>query len=134
MVPVMENITLWHERDISHSSVERIIFPDAFIVLDYSVHRMADVVKNLKVDKARMKENLEQSKRNILSSKLLLKLIDKNMSRKNAYSLVQKYIVDSNTSKGKHGSNLKILGKVDFEKYKKDIKSMSSKIIKNLSV
>ena len=134
MVPVMENITLWHERDISHSSVERVIFPDAFIILDYAIHRMADVIKNLKVNKTRMKENLEKSERNILSSKLLLKLIDKNISRKDAYALVQKYTDGSDHSKKGQSSKFKQLGEIDFEKHKREIKTMSSKIIKKLSV
>lgn len=127
VAPLMENITLWHERDISHSSVERVIFPDMFIVLDYAVHRMADVIKNLKIDKTRMKKNLEGSKHKILSSKLLLNLIDQKMSRKNAYALVQEYSFGM-SKKVKH------LDEIDFEKYKKQIRFTSNKVIKKLGL
>ena len=128
--PSLENISLWHERDISHSSVERVIFPDAFMLLDYAVHRMVDVLKNLKIDKARMEQNLENSKNKILSSKLLLKLIDQKMSRKDAYTVVQKHIFEDSTK----NSQLKQLDKIDFEKHKKKIISISNKIIKNLGL
>ena len=60
----MENIALWHERDISHSSVERVVFPDAFIICDYAIDRMAQVIGHLYVDSRRMEQNMELSKGN----------------------------------------------------------------------
>lgn len=86
----MENIVLWHERDISHSSVERVIFPDAFILCDYALSRMTQLLKNLKVNTKRMKENLLSSGGEVFSSQILLTLIQKGVDRQEAYSWVQK--------------------------------------------
>ena len=86
----MENIALWHERDISHSSVERVVFPDAFIICDYVVDRMARVIGNLKVDKKRMLENMDLSQGQLFSSHVLLALVDKGLSREEAYTIVQR--------------------------------------------
>ncbi len=86
----MENVALWHERDISHSSVERVIFPDAFIVADYALHRMAILLDGLEVDKKRMQENIDSSQGQIFSSHVLLALVQKGMKREEAYSLVQR--------------------------------------------
>lgn len=85
----MENQALWHERDISHSSVERVIFPDAFILVDYATHRLAELLNNLQVDSARMKKNIELSQGSLFSSHVLLALVDKGLSREEAYSMVQ---------------------------------------------
>ncbi|MCB0363283.1 MAG: adenylosuccinate lyase, partial [Bdellovibrionales bacterium] len=87
----MENISLWHERDISHSSVERVIFPDAFILCDYAVDRMASVLDNLFVDKERMLQNMELSGGHLYSSHVLLALVDGGLSREEAYKLVQSH-------------------------------------------
>ncbi len=87
--PAMENIALWHERDISHSSAERVIMPDAFILADYALNRMAGVVENLVVDKKRMIENMNLSQGQIFSSHLLLALVDKGLKREDAYKEVQ---------------------------------------------
>lgn len=70
----LDNVALWHERDISHSSVERVIFPDAFIVADYAVHRMAVLIDGLDVHKRRMAENIELSQGQLFSSQVLLAL------------------------------------------------------------
>lgn len=86
----MENIALWHERDISHSSVERVAFPDAFILCDYAVHRMAILIEGLNVDRKKMKENIELSQGQLFSSQVLLALVEKGMSRELAYSHVQR--------------------------------------------
>lgn len=86
----LENVSLWHERDISHSSVERVIFPDAFILADYAVARMSDLLKGLYVDKQRMKENFKLSLGQTFSSHVLLALVDKGISREDAYKMVQK--------------------------------------------
>lgn len=96
-VSAFENISLWHERDISHSSVERVIFPDAFILTDYALDRMSHLVKNLTVDKEQMKKNMDISRGKLFSSQVLLKLVEKGLTREEAYSLVQKAaLTDSN--------------------------------------
>lgn len=86
----MENISLWHERDITHSSVERIIIPDSCILLDYMIDTFVDVVSHLLVYPERMIENLNKTKGLIFSQKVLLALIDKGLSRREAYDLVQR--------------------------------------------
>ncbi len=86
----LENIALWHERDISHSSAERVVFPDAFIVADYATHRMAQLLEGLQVNKKRMIENMEQSQGQLYSSHVLLHLVKKGLTREEAYSHVQR--------------------------------------------
>ena len=88
-IAAMENITLWHERDITHSSVERIIFPDSTILLDYMLYLTTHVIKNLRVYKEKMLENLEASRGMVFSQGLLLRLIEKGLTREEAYKLVQ---------------------------------------------
>lgn len=90
VVPALENISLWHERDISHSCVERVIFPDGFILLDYAIHRMTNILEHLVVDGQRMKENMNLSQGQMFSSQLLLALLKKGLSRLEAYGLAQK--------------------------------------------
>jgi adenylosuccinate lyase len=89
-LPAMENIALWHERDISHSSVERIILPDAFIGLHYVLNRFNGVMANLLVHSANMTRNMNVYGGVIFSQRVLLTLIDKGVSREIAYRLVQK--------------------------------------------
>lgn len=89
IIPALENIPLWHERDISHSSVERIIMPDATILLDYMLNRFMKVVDNLIIYEDRMLENIYQTHGVIFSQQVLLKLIDKGLSREEAYDLLQ---------------------------------------------
>ena len=86
----LENVALWHERDISHSSVERVIAPDATILLDFMLHRFTGLVSSLVVDPERMLFNLNMTKGIIFSQKVLLKLIENGMSREDAYEVVQK--------------------------------------------
>lgn len=86
----LENVALWHERDISHSSVERVIFPDAFIVADYAVTRMTTLLEGLDVNKKRMQDNIDSSQGQIFSSHVLLALIHKGLLREEAYALVQR--------------------------------------------
>ena len=86
----LENIAIWHERDISHSCVERVIFPDGFIILDYAVHRMADIIENFVVHKERMKENMNLSQGQLFSSHLLVILLKRGISRQKAYHLIQR--------------------------------------------
>lgn len=89
MIPVMEGIALWHERDISHSSVERIALPDAATATDYLLHLTNRLVDGLVVDTARMRANLEATGGLIYSSTVLLELVESGMSREDAYALVQ---------------------------------------------
>ena len=86
----MENITLWHERDISHSSTERVILPDACLILDYSLALFTSVMKGLQVYPHRMKKNLELTRGLVFSQRIMLALIDKGLSRQKAYKLVQR--------------------------------------------
>ena len=85
----LENIPLWHERDISHSSVERIIMPDSTILLDYMINKFISLVDNITVYPQNIKKNLELTKGLIFSQTLLLKLIQKKMKREDAYKIVQ---------------------------------------------
>ncbi|OGK96964.1 MAG: adenylosuccinate lyase [Candidatus Rokubacteria bacterium RIFCSPHIGHO2_12_FULL_73_22] len=86
----LENVALWHERDISHSSVERVILPDSTIALDYILHLATFVVQGLDVDPARMAENLELSHGLVYSQRVLLELTDRGLARQVAYEIVQK--------------------------------------------
>lgn len=86
----MDNISLWHERDISHSSVERVIIPDAFILSHYLLCRATNLVNNLQVDKQKMLDNIELSKGKIFSASLLSTLVSKKWERNKAYELIQK--------------------------------------------
>jgi adenylosuccinate lyase len=86
----MENVALWHERDISHSSVERVIFPDSTILADYLLDKTATLIEKLVVYPDRMKQNLELTHGLIYSGELLLALVEKNVSREDAYRLVQR--------------------------------------------
>lgn len=89
MMSAYENVPLWHERDISHSSVERIILPDATILLDYMLHRFAGVIEKLMVYPENMQENMQKTLGLVFSQRLLLMLIEKGLSRENAYDTVQ---------------------------------------------
>ncbi len=85
----MENVALWHERDISHSSAERIVLPDSTILLDYMLQKFTKLIDNLVVDEERMLANLGQSYRLVFSGAVLLALVDKGMLREDAYRVVQ---------------------------------------------
>jgi adenylosuccinate lyase len=89
MLTAYENVPLWHERDISHSSAERIILPDATIALNYMLNRFTNIVKNLKVFPENMKKNMDHTLGLIYSQRVLLALIDAGMTREEAYDLVQ---------------------------------------------
>jgi len=86
-----ENVALWHERDISHSSVERVAVPDACIALHFMLGRFEGLVRNLVVSPERMLENLELTRGTVFSGHLLLALVDKGISREEAYAIVQKH-------------------------------------------
>ena len=85
----MENMVLWHERDISHSSAERVILPDSTILLDYMLNKFMDIVSHLVVREDRMSENLNMSKGAVFSGRLLVNLIDKGLTRNEAYDKIQ---------------------------------------------
>jgi adenylosuccinate lyase len=86
----LENVALWHERDISHSSVERVILPDSTILLDYLLSLTTFVIEGLDVDPARMAENLDRSYGLVYSQRVLLKLTDRGLPRQRAYEIVQR--------------------------------------------
>ncbi len=89
-VTAMENVALWHERDISHSSAERIIIPDACTLLDYMLHIFTTVMRGLQVDEERMLANLHMTGGLVFSQRILLALIDKGVGRQEAYKMVQR--------------------------------------------
>jgi adenylosuccinate lyase len=86
----LENVSLWHERDISHSSAERIILPDSNILIDYMLQKIINLIANLNVYPVHMKENLEKTKGLIFSQKIMLELTKKGLSREEAYRIVQR--------------------------------------------
>ncbi len=89
ITPVMEGMALWHERDISHSSVERVALPDAAIATDYVLHLTTGIIEGLVVNSARMRANLDSTGGLIFTSSVLLELVEAGMSREDAYGLVQ---------------------------------------------
>ena len=100
LVPALENIALWHERDISHSSVERVILPDSSIALDYILGLTINVLKDLVVYPERMKKNMELSKGLYFSSKVLVALVEKGLTRDEAYDIVQRNALKSWDTEG----------------------------------
>ena len=106
-VPAMENVALWHERDISHSSVERMIGPDATVTLDFALNRMAGVIEQLLVYPDRMKKNLDSMGGLVFSQRVLLALTQAGVKREDAYRIVQKNAMDVWDSDGeKHFADL----------------------------
>jgi adenylosuccinate lyase len=91
----MENIALWHERDISHSSTERVTLPGSCLLLDYSLALFTSVMKGLQVYPKRMKQNIELTKGLVFSQRVMLALIDKGLSRQKAYEIVQRNAMKS---------------------------------------
>ena len=95
MITAFENINLWHERDISHSSAERIIFPDSLILVDFMLHRFNSVMSNLVVHEDNMVKNAELYGGIVYSQKILLKLVEKGYTREDAYRIVQKHALSA---------------------------------------
>lgn len=93
MIPAYEDVSLWHERDISHSSVERIVLPDATTLLDYMLNRYTSTLSNLIVFKEKMLENIQLTNGVIFSQRVLTTLVDRGLSREASYDLVQKYAI-----------------------------------------
>jgi len=91
----MENVALWHERDISHSSVERVIIPDSTTTLDYMLYKFTNIMENLLVYPENMKKNLEGTHGLIFSQRVLLTLVEKGLSREKSYELVQRNAMQS---------------------------------------
>jgi adenylosuccinate lyase len=91
VTPALENVALWHERDISHSSVERMIAPDATVTLDFALHRLTGIMDKLIVYPGRMQENLDRLSGLVFSQRVLLALTQAGLSREDAYKLVQKH-------------------------------------------
>ena len=90
LIAALENIALWHERDISHSSVERVIFPDSFLLVDFMLDEMTKIIRNMRVYPKQMMANIQKTRGLIFSQRLLTACIKKGMSRFDAYALVQK--------------------------------------------
>lgn len=123
-VAALENVALWHERDISHSSVERIIIPDSCIAINYSLDLMIKLIKNLLIYPANMLKNLNLTRGLVFSQTVLLKLIDKGLSREDAYRIVQKSAMDVWADQNKFFKNvlldskevMAVLSKPDLDK------------------
>lgn len=112
----IENVALWHERDISHSSVERVIIPDSCIVLDYMMDLTIKLISNLLVYPEKMMDNLNLTRGLIYSQTVLLHLIDKGISREEAYKIVQKHAMDVWADPNKNLKN-ELLNSDDVKKY-----------------
>ncbi len=106
-ISAMENIALWHERDISHSSVERIIFPDSTILIDYMLNRFLNVIENLVIKEKNMIKNAHKYGEIIYSQSCLLKLLEHNYTREEAYKIVQKEALDAFSNDGNFRENMK---------------------------
>ena len=105
-IAALENIPLWHERDISHSSAERIIFPDSLILVDFMLDRFKGIVENLVVHKDNMIKNTDKFGGIVFSQKVLLSLVAKGLSREDAYKIVQKNALDAFNNHGNFKANL----------------------------
>ena len=91
----LDNIALWHERDISHSSAERFVFPDSTVTLDFALNRLTDVVSNLVIKEDNIKNNLHKTHDIFVSQRIMLQLLQQGMSRENAYKAVQKNAMEA---------------------------------------
>lgn len=105
-IAAMENINLWHERDISHSSAERIIFPDSLILVDFMLNRFENVVRNLVVHENNMRKNTEKFGGIIFSQKVLLRLIETGLTREESYKIVQRNALNAFENDGDFKANL----------------------------
>jgi len=121
----LDNIALWHERDMSHSSVERVTFPDSFILVDFMLNRFNDVVENLHVIEKNMSKNCELYGGIVFSQSVLLKLTELGYSREDAYRIVQKHALDALDNGTDFKSNL--LNDIELTDYKKLLESCFDK-------
>ncbi|MBD74502.1 MAG: adenylosuccinate lyase [Rickettsiales bacterium] len=121
VIPFLENISLWHERDISHSSVERILCPDVLVLIDFSLNRLRNIIENIVVNKKQMIKNLDKTKYLYNSQRVMLALIQSGLTREKSYKIVQKIAMDA----WNNDKNFK-----DLLKNNKEIKNyLSDKII-----
>ncbi len=138
----MENIALWHERDISHSSAERIIFPDSLELVDFMLTRLNNVLQNLVIKENNMENNSNMFGGIVYSQRVLLKLVEKGLTREDAYRIVQKHALDAFESNGDFRKNLegdnevtKLLSNADIDEcfdratYLKNIDKIFDKFI-----
>ena len=141
MMTAYENVPLWHERDISHSSAERIILPDATIALNYMLNRFGNVVKNLTVYPENMKRNMDRTLGLIFSQQVLLALIDKGLSREEAYDTVQpkameawerqvpfKELVEGDSTVQKHLTQEEIDAAFDYHYHLKNVDTIFERL------
>ena len=135
-IAALENIPLWHERDISHSSAERIIFPDSLMLVDFMLNRFNNIITNLVVHEKNMLKNTEKFGGIIFSQKVLLKLVECGLTREEAYRLVQKNALDAFENEGDFKENLlndkdviKYLSCADIEKI-----FIKEEFLKNINV
>ncbi len=123
VIPALENIALWHERDISHSAVERNIGPDATIALDFALNRLSSVVKNLNIYPKNMKKNLDLTNGIFFSQRVLLELTSSGFTREQSYKIVQKNAMnawkENSSFYDKIVSDKKIINKIPVNKIKK---------------
>lgn len=105
-IAALENIPLWHERDISHSSAERIIFPDSLVLVDFMLNRFNGVVQNLVVHEKNMLKNTDKFGGIVFSQKVLLELVEKGLTREDAYKIVQRNALDAFENDGDFKANL----------------------------
>ncbi|SUZ93380.1 uncharacterized protein METZ01_LOCUS46234 [marine metagenome] len=123
VIPALENVALWHERDISHSSVERNIGPDTTITLDFALNRLNEIVKSMKISSKNMKRNLELTKGLFFSQRVLLELTSKGLKRQTAYKIVQKCAMKSLENNSSFYNSLlkdkKMMGKIPVNTLKK---------------
>jgi adenylosuccinate lyase len=116
----LENVALWHERDISHSSAERVVVPDAFLALEYMLDRFAWLVDGLVVDAERMRRNLDASHDLVFSQRVLLALVESGIERDDAYRLVQAHSLraweEQRSFRALVEADPEIAGRVDAER------------------
>ena len=123
VAPAFENVALWHERDISHSAVERNIGPDSTVTLDFALVRLNNLIKNLNIYPKKMRKNLEITQGLFFSQRVLLELTNSGFTREQAYSMVQKIAMKSWKSNTSFYQNIlnekKISKKIPVNKLKK---------------
>ena len=123
VVAALENVALWHERDISHSAVERNIGPDATIALDFALNRLSNVIKNLNIYPKNMKRNLDITQGIFFSQRVLLELTSAGFTREESYKIVQKSAMqawkENSSFYNKIIADKKIINKIPVNKLKK---------------
>ena len=123
VIPALENVALWHERDISHSAVERNIGPDSTIALDFALIRLSNVIKNLNIFPKKMQKNLNITNGVFFSQRVLLELTNVGFTREEAYKIVQKNAINSWKNNSSFFKNVildkKITNKIPVNKIKK---------------